>query len=208
MNEIRKGYLRVKRNPVSINMPIRNVKISSSKDTIIALNKVYIKRNADVAHTTTEGEYAETTTECTTTAHEDTTEASAHGKRRRKRNAVVETETTASDHTSDSCSAEVTTVCIPKQVLAEESSAHHRRKRKIRNAETTAHLSEGETTTHSSGHDVECVTIPTPSQDFKDFSIIMVVILSCVYAVFFVLYYFCTKDLVIETLEKAKILKQ
>ena len=206
MNEIRKGYLRVKRNPVSINMPIRNVKISSSKDTIIAFNKVYIKRSADATHTTTEGEYAETTTECTTTAHDATTEASAHRKRRKKRSAVVETETSASDHTSDSCSAEVTTVCIPKQVL-DDSSAHHRRKRKIRSAETTAHLS-GETTTHSSGHDVECVTIPTPSQDFKDFSIIMVVILSFVYAVFFVLYYFCTKDLVIETLEKAKILKQ
>ena len=102
MNEIRKGYLRVKRNPVSINMPIRNVKISSSKDTIIAFNKVYIKRSADATHTTTEGEYAETTTECTTTAHDATTEASAHRKRRKKRSAVVETETSASDHTASS----------------------------------------------------------------------------------------------------------
>ena len=207
MNEIRKGYLRVKRNPVSINMPIRNVKISSSKDTIISFNKIYIKRSVDVTLTTTEGEYAETTTECTTAAHDATTEASAHKKRRKKRSAVVETETSASDHTSDSCSAEATTVCIPKQVI-DDSSVHHRRKRRRRSAETTAHLSDGGTTTHSSGHDVECVTIPTPSQEFKDFSIIMVVILSLVYAVFFVLYYFCTKDLVIETLEKAKILKE
>ena len=177
-------------------MPIRNVKISSSKDTIIAFNKVYIKRSADATHTTTV---------CTTTAHDATTEASAHRKRRKKRSAVVETETSASDHTSDSCSAEVTTVCIPKQVIAEESSAHRRRRR--RSAETTAHLS-GETTTHSSGHDVECVTIPTPDKVFKDFSIIMLVILSCIFTVLFVLYYFCTKDLVLEAFDKAKLLKQ
>jgi hypothetical protein len=102
LNEIRKGYLRVKRNPVSTNMPIRNVKISSSKDTIISFNKIYIKRSADVTLTTTEGEYAETTTECTTAAHDATTEASAHKKRRRKKSAVVETETSASDHTASS----------------------------------------------------------------------------------------------------------
>jgi hypothetical protein len=200
LNEIRKGYLRVKRNPVSINMPIRNVKISSSKDTIISFNKIYIKRSVDVTLTTTEGEYAETTTECTTAAHDATTEASAHKKRRKKRSAVVETETSASDHTSDSCSAEATTICIPNQVIAEESAAHRRRRRR--------RSAEGATTTHSSGHDVECVTIPTPDKVFKDFSIIMLVILSCLFTVLFVLYYFCTKDLVLEAFDKAKLLKQ
>ena len=205
-------------------MPIRNVKIYSSKETKIAFGKVYVKRAAVAG--TTEAAHAECTTaaiEATTAGHKkraaviahetttavmcaaettthcisETTEtATAH--HRRKKRAVSDTGTThaATDgETTHGVSCEATTICIPKQRVTE--AAAHRRKRAAVDPHADPHAT----------YAVECVTIPTPDPDFQNFSIIMVVILSCIFAALFVIYYFCTKDLVIETYDKAKNFK-
>ena len=64
-------------------------------------------------------------------------------------------------------------------------------------AEATAH--ETETAT-----ECECVEIPKPDASFKNFALIMAVILSCIFVAFFVVFFFCTKDLFLEILNKSK----
>jgi cobalamin biosynthesis Mg chelatase CobN len=187
LNEIRKGYLRVKRNPVSINMPIRNVKISSSKDTIIAFNKVYIKRSADATHTTTV---------CTTTAHDATTEASAHRKRRKKRSAVVETETSAS---VDSCSAVCSSSVTESASHDTTTASGHRKRRRKRSAVVETETSASDHTASSSCEDTD--------NSFRNYSIAMSIVLVFLFFLIFFLYYLCYKDLIIETITKVKFFK-
>ena len=88
----------------------------------------------------------------------------------------------------------------------------------VRSAETTAAISNTticvtKPTTTTAGERrrrdaaiPDCVILPTSDAAYQNFQIIMVVILSCIFAVIFVIFYFCTKDLFLEIVGKIKII--
>ena len=86
------------------------------------------------------------------------------------------------------------TICIPRPTTA---ALAERRKRDTVVA-TTAAASNG----------TDCVDLPKPDEAYKNFSIIMAVILSCIFAVMFLIFYFCTKDLFLELVGKTKSVLQ
>jgi hypothetical protein len=106
----------------------------------------------------------------------------------------------------------VPTTCEQKTV--EETTAHGKKilvkkwfkkqtSIKKRNAKGAAAAAATATET-GTATECECVEIPKSDASFNNFAIIMAVVLSCIFVAFFVVFFFCTKDLFLEILNKSK----
>lgn len=109
----------------------------------------------------------------------------SHLRKAALRNAAATTAAVSNDTT--------TTFCLqkPTTTAASDSGSGHRKRKRSDSASSMNDTSN-------------CVDLPRPDQSYQNFCIIMVVILSCIFAVIFVVFYFCTKDLFLELVGKAK----